>query len=206
MIFMPASTTLLRVITEGGLLASLERGEASLVFLGDLIHSQEAGELENMESSIFILDLYSMLKLRFPDNIYYVHGNHERFFSRCRQEWSVAKVVLFRKYLKKRRGKTYVAEIETLFSKLAFVVQGNDFAACHGAPVRSKVNRSTLVNIRRLPGYPVRNRVEPFTTGQPARRIRQRKRQAFSPDTGSTQKRTADRRPHAACRPRDLCG
>lgn len=142
---------LLRVITEGGLLASLERGEASLVLLGDLIHSQEAGELEDMESSLFTLDLYSMLKLRFPENIYYVHGNHESFSPDVGKS-GVLQGVLFRKHLEKRRGRPYVTEIETLFSRLAFVVQGNDFAACHGAPVRSKVNRSTLVNIRRYPG------------------------------------------------------
>ena len=142
---------LLRVITEGGLLAALEREEASLVFLGDLVHSQEADELEDMESSVFILDLFSMLKLRFPRNVFYIHGNHESFSDEV-GKGGVPQGVLFRKHLKRRRGKAYLAEIETLFSRLAFVVQGNDFAACHGAPVRSKVYRSTLVNIRRYPG------------------------------------------------------
>lgn len=142
---------LVRVITEGGLLAALERGEACLVFLGDLIHSQETDELEDMDSSVFILDLFSMLKLRFPENVFYVHGNHESF-SPDVGKGGVPQGLLFRKYLKKRRGKAYVAEVETLFAGLAFVVQGNEFAACHGAPVRSKVNRNTLVNIQRYPG------------------------------------------------------
>ena len=142
---------ILRIITEGGLLAALERGEACLVFLGDLIHSQEAGELEDMDSSIFILDLFSMLKLRFPENVFYIHGNHESF-SPDVGKGGVPQGILFRKLLKKRRGKDYVAEIETLFAGLAFVVQGNGFAACHGAPVRSRVNRNTLVNIQRYPG------------------------------------------------------
>ena len=142
---------LLRVITEGGFLGALERGEACLALLGDLIHSQEAGELEDMDSSIFILDLFCMLKRRFPENVFYIHGNHESFSPDVGKE-GVPQGILFRKHLKKRRGKAYVAEVEALFDGLAFVIQGNGFAACHGAPVRSKVTRNTLVNIQRYPG------------------------------------------------------
>ena len=142
---------LLRVITEGGLLGALERGEACLVLLGDLIHSQEAGELEDMESSIFILDLFFMLKRRFPEGVFYIHGNHESFSPDVGKA-GVPQGLLFRKHLKKRRGKAYVAEVEALFDALAFVALGNGFAACHGAPVRSKVTRNTLVNIQRYPG------------------------------------------------------
>lgn len=141
----------LRVITEGGLLAALEHGEACLVFLGDLVHSQEAGELEDMSSSVFILDLFSMLKRRFPANVFYVHGNHESF-SPDVGKGGVPQALLFRKHLKKLRGKAYAAEIENLFGGLAFVVQGNEFVACHGGPVRSNVDRNILVNIQRYPG------------------------------------------------------
>ena len=142
---------ILRVITEGGLLAAMERGEACLVFLGDLVHSQEAGELEDMNSSVFILDLFSMLKRRFPANVFYVHGNHESF-SPDVGKGGVPQALLFRKHLKKLRGKAYVAEIENLFGGLAFVIQGNEFVACHGGPVRSNVDRNILVNIQRYPG------------------------------------------------------
>ncbi len=141
----------LRVITEGGMLAALENNEACLVFLGDLVHSQESDELEDMESSVFILDLFCMLKRRFPDNVFYVHGNHESFSADV-GKGGVPQGMLFQRYLKRLRGKAYVAEVETLFDGLAFVVQGSEFAACHGAPVRSKVNLNVLVNIRRYPG------------------------------------------------------
>ena len=142
---------LLRVITEGGMLAALEKNEACLVLLGDVVHSQESDELEDMESSVFILDLFSMLKRRFPKNVFYIHGNHESF-SPDVGKGGVPQGMLFQKYLKKLRGKIYVSEVETLFDGLAFVVQGNGFAACHGAPVRSRVNLNVLVNIRRYPG------------------------------------------------------
>lgn len=142
---------ILRVITEGDVLEALEHDGTCLVFLGDLLHSEASGELEDMTSSVLALDLFTLLKRRFPRNVFYVHGNHESFSSDV-GKGGVLQGLLFRKYLKKQRGKAYVAEVETLFDNLAYVVQGQGFAACHGAPVRSAVDRQTLVNIRRYPG------------------------------------------------------
>ena len=142
---------LLRVISEGGMLSALEGNQVCLVLLGDLVHSQEEGELEDMDSSVFILDLFCMLKRRFPKNVFYVHGNHESF-SVDVGKGGVPQGILFRKHLKKLRGKAYANAVESLFDGLAFVVLGNGFAACHGAPVRSKVDRDVLVNICRYPG------------------------------------------------------
>jgi len=142
---------ILRLLTEGGLLSSIEAGIASLVFLGDLVHSEEDGEAENMEPSLFILDLFCMLKLRFPENVFYVRGNHETY-SHDVGKSGVPQGLLLRKHLKNRRGTEYADAVGDLFENLAFVVQGNGFAACHGAPVRTRVDRNTLVNIKRYPG------------------------------------------------------
>jgi predicted phosphodiesterase len=141
----------LRVLSEGGVLAALEKGKLALVFLGDLVHSEATGELEDMTSSVLVLDLFCMLKSRFPKNVFYVHGNHESFSSEI-GKGGVPQALLFKKHLRKCRGKAYLKEVEVLFDQLAYVVQGNRFAACHGAPVRSKVDRQTLVNINRYPG------------------------------------------------------
>ena len=142
---------ILRVMSEGGILAALERDKICLVFLGDLPHSEASDELEDMASSVFVLDVFLMLKLRFPKNIFYIHGNHESFSTDV-AKGGVPQGVLFRKHLEKHRGKAYLSEVEALFDKLAYIIQGNGFAACHGAPVRSAVDRRTLVNIRRYPG------------------------------------------------------
>jgi hypothetical protein len=142
---------ILRVLTEGGLLAALERGEACLVFLGDLVHEEEPGRLEEMGPSVFALDLFLMLKRRFPDHVFYTRGNHETFSPET-GKGGVPQGVLFREHLKERRGAAYVEEVQTLFDSLAFVVEGKGFAAVHGAPVRTTVNRHTLVNIQGLPG------------------------------------------------------
>lgn len=142
---------ILRVLTEGDVLRALEKNKACLVFLGDLVHSEADGELEDMTSSVLALDLFTMLKLRFPENVFYIHGNHESF-SPDIAKGGIPQGLLFRKHLKKLRGKAYVNEVETLFDNLAYVIQGQGFTACHAAPVRSEVDRQTLVNIRRYPG------------------------------------------------------
>jgi len=142
---------LLKVVVEGGFVEALERNDACLVLLGDLVHSQEPGELEEMDSSILILDTFLMLKERFPANVFYIRGNHESF-SPDVGKGGVAQGVLLRKHLKKVRGKAFLSEVETLFEQLPFVVQNAQFAACHGAPTRSDVNRESLVNIQRYPG------------------------------------------------------
>lgn len=142
---------ILRVLTEGSVLARLERGKVCLIFLGDLLHSEADGELEDMSSSIFVLDLFCMLKLRFPKQIFYIHGNHESFSDDV-GKGGVLQGLVFRRHVKKLRGKPYLKEVQALFDNLAYVVCGNRFAACHGAPVRSQVDRKTLVNIRRYPG------------------------------------------------------
>jgi len=141
----------LRLLSEGGTLAALERGEAFLAFLGDMVHSEEDGEEEEMEPTLLMLDFFCMLKMRFPKNVFYIRGNHETFSYKMSKS-GVPQGLLLRKHLEKRRGAEYAQEIEKLFDGLAFIVQGNGFAACHGAPVRSHVDRSALVNIRRFPG------------------------------------------------------
>ncbi len=142
---------ILRVLTEGGTLAAMEANKACLVFLGDMVHSEEDGEVEDMESSVLTLDLFCMLKRRFPENVFYIRGNHESF-SYSLGKGGAPQGLLLHNHLKKRRGNEYADEVEKLFESLAFIVQGNGFAACHGAPVRTRVDRNTLVNIQRYPG------------------------------------------------------
>jgi len=142
---------LLTVLTGSGLLAAMERDEACLVLLGDLVHPQEPGELEKMKSSMLILDLFLILKARFPNSVIYCRGNHESF-SPDVGKGGVAQGILFRKYLEDTRGAKFSAEIDRLFEELPYIIRGSGFVACHGAPTRSETSVETLVNIRQYPG------------------------------------------------------
>ena len=57
---------LLKILSENSFLEALDRGEAALILLGDAVHPEAAGQLEDMDSSILIMDLILKLKLTFP--------------------------------------------------------------------------------------------------------------------------------------------
>ena len=70
---------LLTILSENAVLDSLEKGSAALVILGDAVHSEEPDSLEDMESSLLIMDLIFRLKLRFPERVFFIIGNHDSF-------------------------------------------------------------------------------------------------------------------------------
>ena len=187
----------LRVLTENGVLSALERGELALVFLGDLVHSEAAGELEDMNSSVLVFDLFCMLKLRFPKNIFYIHGNHESF-SEDIGKGGVLQGLLFRKHLKKLRGKPFLKEVEALFDQLAYVVHGKHFAACHAAPGTLEGRSPDIGERPSIPGASIRAHVESLEAGQPAGRLWQGQREAVSSDLGPPETHTAHRRPQSS--------
>jgi hypothetical protein len=142
---------LLKVLISGDLLGALSRDEACLVLLGDIVHSEEDGQLEEMASSALTFDFVLRLKRQFPRNVFYTRGNHESFRPEI-GKGGVAQGVLLKKHFKKTRGKDYLNAAEQFFDSLPFIVCSETYAACHGAPVRSRVSRETLRNIRRYPG------------------------------------------------------
>jgi len=70
---------LLTVLSENAILDGLENGTAALVILGDAVHPEEPGSLDEMDSSLLMMDLIFNLKTRFPDNVFYIVGNHDSF-------------------------------------------------------------------------------------------------------------------------------
>ena len=63
---------LLKVLSENCLLGCMQNGSATLVLLGDAVHSEHIDDMEEMDSSILIMDLIFTLKLRFPNNFFYI--------------------------------------------------------------------------------------------------------------------------------------
>jgi len=70
---------LLTILSENAFLDGLEKGTAALIILGDAVHPEEPGKLDEMESSLLIMDLIFKLKLRFPGQVHYLIGNHDSF-------------------------------------------------------------------------------------------------------------------------------
>lgn len=141
---------LLVVLTQNAFLEALEEGTGALIILGDAIHSDEDGCEDKMETSMMIMDLIFRLKLKFPERVFYLRGNHDSFSEDISKQ-GVPQGVLWEQALHESRGSAYVRAMVRLYETLPYVALSRRFIACHaGAPMR-KISRDMLVNIRQHP-------------------------------------------------------
>lgn len=141
---------LLKVLLENAFLESLERGEAALIILGDAVHGEEKDRLEDMESSVLIMDLILKLKLRFPQNVFFLLGNHDSF-SPDVMKGGVAQSLEWERTIKQLRGEEYARQMSLFYRHSPLFVLSKHFLACHAGPPRSDVGIETLVEARQFP-------------------------------------------------------
>ncbi len=141
---------LLVILNENCLLAHLDANRACLVILGDAVHSEIPNEMEDMDSSILMMDLIFKLKCHFPENVFYIRGNHDSFDSSLSKA-GIYQGVLMRKRLKELRGDNYVEEMQKFYDLLPMVMKTDSCAACHAAPPRKSISRKKLINLRSYP-------------------------------------------------------
>jgi len=141
---------LLKILSEDGFLPALFRGEACLIFLGDAIHPEDDRDLEQMDTSLLILDLIFRLKIVFPNNVFYLRGNHDSFDEQVGKA-GVPQGVLFRNRARQLRGRAYEAALAEFFELSPYVVRSRGFVACHAGPPRSHLALRDLVDIRAHP-------------------------------------------------------
>ncbi len=136
------SDNLLVILSQNGFLKALKKGQASLIILGDAVHSEEEDELEEMQSSLLIMDLIFKLKLRFPDQVFYLRGNHDSFSEELGKQ-GIPQGLLWEKALIDNRGKRYRDEMQRFYKLLPYIAYSDNFIACHAAPPTSKVSKMT---------------------------------------------------------------
>jgi len=141
---------LLTILSENAVLDSLEKGTAALIILGDAVHPEAPGKLDDMESSLLMMDLIFKLKLRFPDNVFYIMGNHDSFLHEIMKQ-GIPQGLLWEKHVLSSRGEEYKAELELFYQRSPLLVLAKDFIACHAGPPRKKVSRQVLVDVRQFP-------------------------------------------------------
>ncbi len=141
---------LLKILSENAFPESLERGEAVLITIGDSVHSEERDQLEEMDSSLLMMDLILKLKLRFPYQFFFLAGNHESFSPDVMKS-GVPQGLLWKKHVTEVRGEAYRDELSLFYQQSPLVVVSEDFVACHAGPPRTKINRDMLVDVRRFP-------------------------------------------------------
>lgn len=141
---------LLTILSENAILDALEKGTAALIILGDAVHPEEPGSLDEMDSSLLMMDLIFRLKIRFPDNVFYIIGNHDSFHHEIMKR-GVPQGLLWDKHVESTRGEEYKAELELFYRQSPLMVLAKNFIACHAGPARKKVTRQTLVDVRQFP-------------------------------------------------------
>ncbi|KFB66558.1 MAG: Calcineurin-like phosphoesterase [Candidatus Accumulibacter vicinus] len=141
---------LLTILSQNTFLDALEQGTAVLVIIGDAVHSEIDGQLREMESSMLMMDLIFRLKLHFPEQVFYLRGNHDSFSEDMSKD-GIPQGLLWARELGERRGTAYLKAMEEFYRLLPYVVASEDFVACHAAPPTSKVSIEMLVQIYRYP-------------------------------------------------------
>ncbi len=137
---------LLKILSENCLINCLRMKTANLIILGDAIHSENAGEMDKFDTSMLIMDLIFQLKLKFPENVFYIRGNHDDFDPEIVKH-GVPQGALFRETLLKYRGPTYVEEMQIFYNSLPYIICSDSFIACHAGPPRGIFSKEDLINI-----------------------------------------------------------
>jgi hypothetical protein len=142
---------LLTLLTQNHFLEAMSEGKATMVILGDAVHSEMDGCMEEMETSLLIMDLILRLKLWFPQQVFYVRGNHDSFSEEIGKS-GIPQGLLWAKALRDTRGEAYKKAMDRFYELLPFVVLSKNYVACHAAPPKGKVGMDMLVNIHKYPG------------------------------------------------------
>lgn len=134
----------------------------TLLILGDAIHSEVAGEMEDMESSMLIMDIIFKLKHLYPEQVHYLCGNHDSFDTSISKN-GILQGLLFYKYLKEQRGDEYIQEMAFFWQNIPYIVTSPSFFACHAGPPITGYSKNDLINLKDNPiltNEIITNRVE----------------------------------------------
>jgi hypothetical protein len=138
---------LIVVLSQNGFIEAMKKGRATLVILGDAVHSEDDDQLEEMQSSMLIMDLIFKLKLRFPEQVFYLRGNHDSFSNELGKK-GIPQGIIWENALIKSCGKHYRDEMQRFYDLLPYIAYSDNFIACHAAPPTSPVSFKELVNIK----------------------------------------------------------
>jgi hypothetical protein len=141
---------LLSLLCQNNFLESLENGQAALVILGDAVHPEEPSSLEDMDSSVLMMDLILRLKSVFPSGVFFLLGNHDSFSAELMKD-GVAQGMLWERRLIELRGTAYRDEMQRFYDLCPVLLVSNGFVACHAGAPRVSYSRQTLVDVRQNP-------------------------------------------------------
>ncbi len=137
---------LLKILSENCLVQALQENRAILCLLGDAVHSENLNEMEDMDSSILIMDLIFTLKKQFPANVFYLRGNHDSFSPDLSKN-GIPQGILLKKALEDQRGSDYVEQMQRFYDLLPYLIVSDSFIGIHAGPPRQGTTREQLLNV-----------------------------------------------------------
>jgi len=141
---------LLTVLSENAFLECLERGTAGLILLGDAVHEEPPGQLDEMDSSLLMMDVILSLKITYPGQVFFIVGNHDSFDHEVMKR-GIPQGLLWDKYVSATRGEKYREQLQLFYQLSPLAVLTPDFIACHAGPTRRKISRQTLIDAHQFP-------------------------------------------------------
>ena len=106
--------------------------------------------LDEMESSMLIMDLIFKLKVRFPRQVFYLRGNHDSFSEEI-AKGGIPQGLLWEQELISSRGDEYRDEMERFYNQLPYLVYSNNFVSCHAAAPTTSIELDNIINIMQQP-------------------------------------------------------
>ncbi|MBK5939436.1 metallophosphoesterase [Halochromatium roseum] len=141
---------LLVILTQNGFLEAIEDGSGLLILIGDAVHPDTPGQEDQMDSSMLLMDLIFRLKLRFPERVFYLRGNHDDFANDI-SKGGVPQGLLWEQALHEQRGSRYRDRMQALYERLPYVAVSPRFVCCHAGAPTMKASRSDLIHVRDKP-------------------------------------------------------
>ena len=129
---------------DDSVLQKLEDGRAMLVILGDAVHFESfrseisdrrelQERLREMQSSLTIMAHIFDLKLRFPDRVHYVLGNHDYLSGRCVKD-GVRQGLELKQCIEDRFGKEAMVQYWRFLRNCPVLLVGDGIVAAHAGP------------------------------------------------------------------------
>ena len=144
------SDNLLTILSQNSYLEALEDGSAFLVIIGDAVHPEGEVALDEMEGSRLIMDLIFKLKVRFPNQVFYLRGNHDSFSEEI-AKGGIPQGILWEQELINTRGEEYRDEMARFYSQIPYLIYSDNFVSCHAAAPTTSIELDNLINITQQP-------------------------------------------------------
>lgn len=136
------------ILETDDLTGKLNSGEAVLLMVGDIVHDDRTGYLTQMEPSIELLELVMEAMVRWPQQVFFLQGNHDTFNPMLVKS-GIKQGKLFDEFLVKERSQQYRDLIGEIFDTLPLFAMADQFLMVHAGPIRGGCTREHLIEVRR---------------------------------------------------------